>query len=165
MVQTDNVREILLSPITNNSAKLSLVQQLRCTATATLLVAYLFSLPATANTCSAKRWNVRQVCGIVVNNAGHPLQGIKLQLLSASGVSLSGPLYSRDDGSFTFPDAPKGDLFLEVTDQNHGGGRWPLRVARKLKAAECKKPLVVHQAGTPGWGCGNWIDKKLHATK
>jgi hypothetical protein len=124
-----------------------------------LAAAVLVADPALANTCTAKRLKVNNVCGVVVDGSGVPIQGATLQLVSAQGRPLTMQVVTESTGHFSLDDAPSGDLFLAVTAPQLNGGRWPLKVTGKGKLGQCSKPLKVHL--TEGdWGCGNWVDKK-----
>jgi hypothetical protein len=129
-------------------------------AIAASLVVILLSPGASANACKAKKIKVTQVCGIVVDGRGLPLSSVTLQLVSADGEALTSELVSPSDGAFSFESVPQHELFLKITDPQHCTGRWPLEVAAKARQQPCRKPLVVHQAGAPGVGCGCWVDTR-----
>jgi hypothetical protein len=125
------------------------------------LSATFIAVPATANTCTAKRLKVKQVCGVVVDGSGVPVQGAALKLVSDDKAQgLTTEVVTQSDGHFSLTDAPTGDFYLAISAPQHNGGRWPLRITGRMKAGRCDKPLKVHLAGTKGWGCGDWVDQK-----
>lgn len=121
------------------------------------LSAVLLPVPSSANSCTAKRLKVKNVCGVVVDGAGVPIQGATLRLVSAVGKTVSVRVSTGNDGSFHINGAPRGDLFLSIEAPQHNSGKWPLKVTGSTAAPSCKKPLMVHLAGCLGCGCGDWV--------
>lgn len=117
-------------------------------------------IPAMANSCTAKRLKVKQVCGIVVDGSGVPIQGATLQLVSPDGAPLTRQLATQSDGQFSIGDAPVGDLLLAISAPHHNSGKWPLKITQKFKQGQCKKPLSVHLAGCLGCACGDYVGQK-----
>ena len=118
----------------------------------------LLPVPSSANSCTAKRLKVKNVCGVVVDGAGVPIRGATLQLVSPGGEAVSVRVSTGDDGSFHLNGAPTGDLFLSIEAPQHNSGKWPLKVTGSTTAGTCKKPLMVHLAGCLGCGCGDWVE-------
>ena len=120
----------------------------------------LYCSPAFANSCKTKVIKTKQVCGVVVNSSGVPINGAKVQLIYTDGRALSGEATSDADGRFSLTDAPAGHFSLAVTASDHNRVAQPLVITKKNKQVACKKPLVVHLAGVLGSGCFDWVSKK-----
>jgi hypothetical protein len=121
------------------------------------LCAVLLPVPCRANSCTAKRLKVKNVCGVVVDGIGVPIQGATLWLVSPGGGTVSASVSTGNDGSFHIDGAPTGDLFLSIEAPQHNSGKWPLKVTGSTAERSCNKPLTVHLAGCLGCGCGDWV--------
>jgi hypothetical protein len=122
-----------------------------------VFLSVILPVASNANSCTAKKLKVRNVCGVVVDGAGVPIKGATLQLVSLSGATVSGRVSTGNDGSFRIDGAPTGDLFLSIEASQHNSGKWPLKVTGSTAAQTCKKTLVVHLAACLGCGCGDWV--------
>jgi hypothetical protein len=125
-----------------------------------LLSVALLPVPAGANSCTAKRLTVKNVCGIVVDGAGVPIRGATLQLVSPSGEPVSPRVATENGGTFDLEPGSVGDLFLSIEAPQHNSGKWPLKVTGNKAVKSCKNPLTVHLAGCLGCGCGDYVSKK-----
>jgi hypothetical protein len=117
------------------------------------LSAVLLPVFCSVNSCTAKRLKVKNVCGVVVDGTGVPVQGASLQLVAPSGETVSFRVSTGNDGSFHIT----GDLFLSIEAPQHNSGKWPLKVTGSTAAGSCKKRFMVHLAGCLGCGCGDWV--------
>jgi len=125
-----------------------------------LITIALVSTLATANTCTAKRLKVKQVCGTVVDGSGKPIQGATLHLVSEKGEPVTSEVITQGDGHFSLADTSKGNLSLAISAPRHNSVSWPLQVTAMGNPEQCRKPLTVHLAGELGSSCGDWVGKK-----
>jgi hypothetical protein len=116
---------------------------------------------ANANSCGPlKRLKVKSVCGVILDGAGAPIQGVTVQLVSPGGKNVSPRVSTGNDGRFYIDGAPAGSVFLSVEAPQHNRVKWPLKVTGSTAARSCKKPLTVHLAGCLGCACGDWVSNK-----
>lgn len=114
---------------------------------------------AADNPCDpTKLLKVRNVCGIVIDGQGKPIEGARLQLVSADGKNVTTAVASRD-GQWFLKDAPKGKFLLSVWAQGHNSLKWPLEIQATPKEQKCSQPLKVHLAGALGWGCVDLVSR------
>jgi hypothetical protein len=125
-----------------------------------LFVVVLLPTSAPANSCSAKRIKVQQVCGIVVDLRGIPIPGASLQVMNEKGAAPMPAVLSDGDGRFFLTDVEKGDASLATTAPYFDRLKWPLKITGKTKGTQCKKPIFIHLSIASGMGCGSWVDWK-----
>jgi hypothetical protein len=118
-------------------------------------------IDAHANTCGPpKRLKVKNVCGIVIDDSGKPIEGAILKLVAADGKNVTAEVTSQSNGQWFLNDAPKGEFLLLVSAQSHNSIKWPLQITARQKDGKCTEPLKVHLAGKLGWGCFDWVSRK-----
>ncbi len=133
---------------------------------AVLLMITAFPMSASADTCTAKRIKVKDVCGVVLDGSAVPIRGATVHIQAADGKWLAQPVSTEADGQFSLTGVPQGESILAVTVTEFQQNSWslrrvllqPLKVTATQKGRTCRKPLVVHMVGRTR--CGDCVEKK-----
>jgi hypothetical protein len=116
-----------------------------CKQAVLMLIFGLASYPNTsATTCVANKiFNVKQVCGRVVDPTDVPIPGVEVELLDSASNILQHAL-TNESGTFDMQNISPGQYVIRVQFAGFATAWQPFVLTKNKPNARCNKPMQVH---------------------